>query len=257
MATGVRVIGVNPRTLGWAVDELLKQGCTVADALKVAAGEHLAAILFSAFIFAPPSVIDTAGGVDLRFVANEERSLPDKVLPGDSVVVEVKSVPGHFRELSGSADKAGAKALGREISAEVKAADTILQEAASWMNKMAAKLAAEAADHRYGFLIVHPFEQFAQEIMNQPLMAGVLKPLALPTPMDGLWVLWWPDQLTAWSTQEQCWYQMLFSGFGSEQELMDAGPRDLLVEAEEAFLLGTGATKGSPFLFELKVRKDT
>jgi hypothetical protein len=254
--TGTKCVALHRRTLRWAVAELLKKGPATTQQLKVASGEHLAAILLTAFVLAAPSAVDTTGEVDLVFVVDTERSIPDRVAVGEVVAVEVKSVAGRFRKFNGWTDRAGSEALGAEVTVQVRSADTILSDAAPLINRMAMKLESVCANHRYGFMVVHPFEQFAAEIISEPVLAGVLQPLVLPQPLDGLWVLWWPDQVTAWSQTEHCWYQMFFDAVSSDDDTECSGPLDALRETEEAFLSGIGFTEGSPFLFDLRSKPD-
>jgi hypothetical protein len=52
--------------------------------LKVRAGEHLAALLTTAFLFTPPMRVDTDGGADLCFV----RQINLDELGGRTVIVQ-------------------------------------------------------------------------------------------------------------------------------------------------------------------------
>jgi hypothetical protein len=81
------------RTLWWAVDALAeKLSPEELSSLNVRFGEHLAAILTTAFLHTAPAEVDTAGGVDLWFDVSDARHRKAPILPADalSAAFEVK-----------------------------------------------------------------------------------------------------------------------------------------------------------------------
>ena len=95
---GTPVVAIGANTVEWAVSALGEFDRAVLDAIKIRSGEHLAAILTTAFVFARPTDVDTHGEVDLLFRLAEERYLPDPLSANSTVAFEIKSMPGPFRK---------------------------------------------------------------------------------------------------------------------------------------------------------------
>lgn len=253
---GTRLVAISPPTVEWAVDELVKLDPGISSSFKIRSGEHLAAILMTAFVFATPVSVDTDGGVDLVFVTRSERNLPNVVQAGERIAVEVKSMPGSYRKFDSRAENLGQAALGEGFEVRFESADDILRQAQPLIERMAINLASVEAHRRYGFLVVHPFDKLAVELAKEPLIASVLSPLELPNGLDGLWVLWVPDQLATWSVEERCWYQMFFSASGIEEAPQSGEVLEFLQEIETRFLAGIHWPGGSPYLFSLTAEED-
>src|SRR4051794_40772992 len=94
---GSPVYAVSYRRVFAAVDQLANE-LTVTDlrSLKVRSGEHIAAILLTSFLGVPPFEVDTAGGVDMKFLPPDRLDGLFKVddLP---MAFEIKSMRGPYR----------------------------------------------------------------------------------------------------------------------------------------------------------------
>jgi hypothetical protein len=113
--SGGLVIGKWHRTLRWAVDELVdKLRPERLRKLNIRAGEHLAAILTTAFLGTAPADVDATGGVDLWFDLPDPReSCTVDIVPAHmtNAAFEVKSLPGDFRKFDSRIDRDKARAL--------------------------------------------------------------------------------------------------------------------------------------------------
>jgi hypothetical protein len=104
--------------------------------LKVRAGEHLAALLTTAFLLTTPVCIDVEGGADLWFDLSrrpDDRMKPS-VLSANAVSVafEIKSMPGPFREFDSAIDRDRARGIDprdRTFTVPVREASDVLREA--------------------------------------------------------------------------------------------------------------------------------
>jgi hypothetical protein len=74
--------------------------------------------------------------------------------------------------------------------------------------------------------------------------------------VDGVWVLWGPDQLTAWSVQGHAWSQMIFSGVDPDAPGSENQNLALLQEIELRFLELAGHSGVTPYLFEVRSASD-
>lgn len=245
-------MAIGHQTVDWAVDQLAGMDQAKVDGLKIRSGEHLAALLLTSFLGAPPVETDTSGGVDLLFRIPTDASANLLVPAGTTAAVEVKSVPGDFREYDSATSRWGDERppTDQGIRVVVQSADAVLSNARPLIHKAATKLSeVRDADTRHIFLLVHPFDQLALEVIEEPLVAAVLQPPAGLQGVDFLWVLWVPDQLTVWSVADESWCQMIFSAFDPECPPTDSGWRSILQTAEERFLFTIKYTSGSPYLF--------
>ena len=94
------MVAVWYRRLWWAVDELVANLTTEQlSRLRVRVGEHLAAILTTAFLQRAHARVDTAGDVDLWFDLSGVRGRTAEIIPAQvsSAAFEVKSLAGGFR----------------------------------------------------------------------------------------------------------------------------------------------------------------
>ena len=217
--------------------------------LHVRSGEHLAALLLTAFLGHVPVEVDLDGGVDLRF--DLQQPTPSGLDLGSSAAFEVKSLPGAgFRKYEAQLPEPDDHAA---HYVTVQSAADVLEDAAPQLRSAADALTRKRpAASRNAFLVIHPFDHLAVEIIDQPLLAHRLPPLAIAAELQlsTVWVLWVPDHLTMWSTTRDRWTEMLFRVFDPDHPEAGAGPLSVLQEAEAEFLDASGL-KGSPYLFGL------
>jgi hypothetical protein len=191
---GGRIVAIWHRSLPWAADKLLALGLEQIAHLKIRSGEHLAAILTTAFLGTAPRTIDVEGGVDLTFDLEAAHHL---LSDSDSAAFEVKSMGDGFRKFESHIDwmtrqSQDPRGLSREWV--VQTADDILVEARPILAKAARRLKTKVSDStsKHVFLIIHPFDRLAVEIVEHDLAAPLLAPLAEVTGLDTVWVLWYP-----------------------------------------------------------------
>jgi hypothetical protein len=250
---GTMAVVIWYRTLDWAVDELLDMDDQMLAGLRIRSGEHLAAILLTAFLGAAPVSIDIDGGLDLQF---DLRTCDGAVGAGTLAAFETKSLCGDFRKFD--AERASRKDEWRYV--KVRSAADILEEARTSLEKAASSLKRKSPDGctRNAFLIVHPFDHLAVEALRDQLVAPSLPPLTdrASIGLDTVWVLWAPDHLTMWSSRDQRWTEMIFTGVNPEEDSRPAieGLAHLQV-AESRLLDGLGGTD-SPYLFKVVVPGD-
>ena len=170
--------------------------------------------------------------------------------PSGTQVIEVKSIGGQHREWCSAIDE-GRAGIGSKFETRVVSAAFVLAESAPLIERAARKTKSTAfADARHAMLIVHPMERLVAEWLNHgPLLIHHLpRHYAIPEPLDALWVLWYPDVLTVWSRQRNCWTLILLTAKDEEEEL-DSDP---LMTAEREFRERIGSSKPSPFDFRLR-----
>src|SRR4051812_8090975 len=121
---GTHVVVISPRRLTWAIHELARLGSSQLSHLKIPFGEHLAALLLTAFLEVPPSELDTDGGIGFLF-----RLPPDEPIEGmptrEFAAFEVKSTPGPFRRVDASIDwklQRGEDAVGTGLNVVIESA---------------------------------------------------------------------------------------------------------------------------------------
>jgi hypothetical protein len=240
---GLRIIAFSHRELGRSVDRLAALPVDMLRAFKVRSGEHLAAILLTACYGSAPTAVDTSGEVDFIFDTADTLGLSS----AGRQVVEVKSVPGTFRTFDASLDRAPGTALGREHRLRLESASDVVAAIDGLVQTAAAKTALCEANGRHAFVIVPPFERFAVELVSG-MVGPVLPDVALAEPLDVLWVLWYPEQLTAWARDVGAWTQVIFDAVDENE---DAGVDDVLMTAEADLLSRTGHEGSSPFQFRV------
>jgi hypothetical protein len=248
--TGLPVVAIGWRSLYRAVDALAALGPDRLKGLKVRSGEHLAAILATAFVGSVPTAFDTTGEVDLRFVSRSVRHLPDEVPDGSTVAFEIKSAEGDYRKFESVIEKHPELLAERPgFDLQIKDAAGVFAAISKLIDRAIRKLSSIEAGYRCAFVIIHPFDQLANDVVQSTLAAEILPPLSVEG-IDAVWVLWVPDQLTAWSVKQGRWCQMLFSAFSSDDPL-DLEVRSILQDVEQRFFDVVGQSGGSPYLFEV------
>ena len=248
------------RTLWWAVDALAeKLPLEELGKLSVRSGEHLAAILTTAFLHTAPAEVDTTGGVDLRFDLSDARHRKATILPAHalSAAFEVKSLPGEFREFDAGIDRdraRGVDTIGRGLDQRVRAANDVLHEAGPWIRRGWDQLRRKTGSgtSMNVFLVIHPLDYVTAECLTEPVIGMYLDPLEDVGDLDTVWVLWAPDHLTVWSYARHEWINLLFDNVNpdeTDERTRKPIPLATLQEAEQYFLTRTGHTGGSPYLF--------
>lgn len=248
---GTHFVGIWHRTLWWAVDELTRLNAADLAHLRVRSGEHVAAILLTAFLRRAPAAIDVDGGVDLLFdLAEQPADMRTTVNLGDLAAFEIKSLPGVFRRQDAHAR------IGDSHLTMLKSAEDIIQSALPSVRSAARSLdrKSEPTWSRNAFIIVHPFDDLAIEMVNEEILASTLTPLAEASDLGlrTVWVLWVPDHLTMWSVVEERWTEMNFRGVNPTEDLeADLDGLAILQRAEARFLQEVGSEQDSPYIFRL------
>lgn len=211
-----------------------------AEKLKVRSGEHIAAILLTA-LHSLPVAVDEDGGVDLVFERSSAQTPPWPFGESLSAAVEVKSLPGKWRKHEYT------MRLGDTYQVKIQNALEILELGSKKITE-----ASEALRHKVGssgvsrnaFLIIHPMDGFASELITGgPVIGHLLPALDERVPLDSLWVFWYPGLLSKWSRMERHWTDYLFA----ETSPNDPSRGDAIEAAEDIFLEGIGWTGGSPW----------
>ena len=213
------------RTLWWAVDALAeKLSAQELSSLNVRSGEHLAAILTTAFLHTAPAEVDTTGGVDLWFDMSDARHRKAPILPAGalSAAFEVKSLPGGFREFDAGLDRdraRGVDSIGRGFDRTVRAANDVLREADPWVRRAWDQLRRKTSPGTSlnVFLVIHPFDYMITECLTEPVIGMYLDPLEDVSDLDTVWVLWAPDHLTVWSYARHEWINLLFDNMNPDE----------------------------------------
>lgn len=248
---GTYFVGIWHRTLWWAVDELSRLDAADLAHLRVRSGEHIAAILLTAFLRRAPVAIDVDGGVDLLFdLAEQPADMQTTVNLGDFAAFEIKSLPGDFRRQDAEAR------IGDSHLTMVKSAEDILRSALPSVRSAASALdrKSEPTWSRNAFIVVHPFDDLAIETVNDEILASALPPLAEASDLGlrTVWILWVPDHLTMWSIVEERWTEMNFRGVNPTEDLeTDLDGLAVLQRAEARFLQEVGSEHSSPYIFRL------
>ena len=133
----------------------------------------------------------------------------------------------------------------------IESADAVLAAMSSLVERAARKTAGEEADGRHAFVIVHPFEHLAIEVLA-PLIGAQLGPVDLPEPLDALWIAWHPNELTVWSKGMSRWTQVIFT---AKNEYEEQDGEEPLQAAERLFLDRLPGDVRSPFSYRLDDRK--
>lgn len=260
---GTHVIAIAHATMSWAVTELIrKTPASDLAKLKVDSGEHLAAILATAFLGSAPVSIDTHGQADLVFnVTTSLFSDPSlKALVGRDDVqfadFEVKSLRGGFRQFNAEIDKAigaGAQPRETEFSAIALTAQQVLRTARDQFHEAREQLALKSAPDRARcvFLIAHFLEHPIVECL-EPIVADHLGALNLPEGVDGLWVLFAPNHLVVWSTALGRWTELILRAVDPDQDAPAVDEDlELLQHLEAEFLQQAGWPMHSSYFYRL------
>lgn len=230
-------------------------------AMKLASGEHLAAILATAYLRAVPVAVDVDGGVDLTFDLKASDGLHLKALLGredvDFADFEVKSVPGTFREkYLPAATRAMERGEKQPLAhlARVVSANDVIEASFGMIDKAAGQLRDKSSPDRarVAFIVSHFFDRPYVECF-QPLISHALAPLDPPEGIDAVWMFFAPAHVLVWSAAGG-WSDLLLVSLTEEE----TGPEhaygmELLQHYEGLFLERAGIDKPSPFFFEFTV----
>lgn len=261
---GTHAVMVRTRTLSYAAK--LVSRLPSAAALKVPAGEPLAAILLTALLRVPPSAIDTDGGPDLVFHVPAETDTAWLFGPTASrrLDVEVKSLPGSFRKFDADIDRAlrhGADPTTVTHTAVVSSIEEILSgPGRAMINAAKAQLAKKspASCSRNVFLIAHLLDYPYVEMVGPPLLAGHLNPLNDLADIDSVWLLMAPMSCAVWSRHHTRWTNVVLGAYKAGEEPNGDPDEDLgvLQQIEMEYLTLIGDPTGSPYTFGLTAGGD-
>ncbi|ATL32221.1 hypothetical protein [Streptomyces formicae] len=256
---GTHINAINYEVMDWATEALPAH--VPADdlkKLKLAAGEHLAAMLTTAYLGIVPVAVDIQGSVDLVYRVADSDSDALSLLLGRTGVefadFEVKSIPGDFREHDAAASRAlkrGEKP-GTHWSTFVSAND-VVEAAQSMIAKAAKQLRDKSAPDRARvvFIVSHFFDRPYVECLD-PVIAHTLSAPTLPDEIDAMWVFFAPSHLVVWSVVEQRWTQLLIGSFKEDMTAPEVDfDMELLQHYEGLFLERAGLDGPSPFYYGL------
>ncbi|WP_331765299.1 hypothetical protein OG747_52570 (plasmid) [Streptomyces sp. NBC_01384] len=260
---GTHFIGIGHKAVSWAVAELIRgvQADELAK-LKVGSGEHLAALLATAFLGTAPTSVDTDGGPDLVFdvTTSNFTGLALRDLVGRIDVqfadFEVKSLPGTYRQFEAEFDKATAAGVEPRETwhwSTFVAANDVVRAAGGMIENASKQLARKSASDRARgvFLIAHFFDHPFVEVL-EPVIAHHLEAPDLPEGVDSVWMLFAPYSLVVWSADLGRWTELIFGvGDPSTGVFEVDGDMALLQHFEAAYLEQAGALTPSPFFYKL------
>lgn len=259
-AIRTHVIAITYEVMDWATEALSANvpACDLKK-LKLAAGEHLAAMLTTAFLGIVPAAVDVHGGVDLVYrVADSDSDALSSLLGRNGVEFadfEVKSIPGDFREHDAAASRAlkRGEEPGTHWSTFVSAND-VVEAAQSMVAKAAKQLRDKSSPDkaRVVFIVSHFFDRPYVECLDAVIAHALTAP-TLPDEIDAMWVFFAPSHLVVWSVVEQRWTQLLLGSFkenGTAPEV-DFG-MELLQYYEGLLLERAGIDGPSPFYYGLR-----
>lgn len=258
-AIGTHVNVITYEVMDWATGALSAHvPANDLKKLKLAAGEHLAAMLTTAYLGIVPVAVDVHGGVDLVYrVADSDSDALSSLLGRDGVGYadfEVKSIPGAFRQYDAAASRALKR--GKEPATHwstVVSANDVVEAAQSMIAKAAKQLRDKSSPDRARvvFIVSHFFDRPYVECLD-PVIAHTLAAPTLPDEIDAMWVFFAPSHLVVWSVVKQRWTQLLLGSLkedGTAPEV-DFG-MELLQHYEGLFLERAGIDGPSPFYYGL------
>ncbi|MCX4632982.1 hypothetical protein [Streptomyces sp. NBC_01443] len=259
-AIGTHIRAITYDVMDWAT-EALPAHVSADDLkkLKLAAGEHLAAMLTTAYLGIVPVAADVRGGVDLVYrVADLDSGALSSLLGRNGVEFadfEVKSIPRGFREHDAAISRAlkGGEGPGTHLATVVSANDVV--EAARPMIDKAAKQLREKSSPdraRVAFIMSHFFDWPYTECLDL-LIAHTLNAPTLPDEIDAMWVFFAPSHLVVWSAVEQHWTQLLLGSLKEDSAVPEIDfDMELLQHYEGLFLERAGIEGPSPFYYGIK-----
>lgn len=259
---GGYIIALHQSSVSWSVRKLVAAvEAEQLSKLKVRSGEHLAAILGTAFFGVPPVEIDGTGGVDLKFPGNALRELwrgYDE--EAQYSAFEVKSMSGEYRrfeaQLTRAIDRGEEPTV--DMTLTIEDAKTVLSRAQTLLDAATEQLIRKTASNatRNIFLIVNPLDALAVEATEDPPIARLLPPLQVHAEIDSVWVLWVPDHLTVFLPKRNEWIDLIFSAMNENEQQLNRGLLSLLQEAEMEYLATTDQRISSPFVFSMTMEDD-
>lgn len=268
------VVALTPSTLQWATEQMVNAlGRDALRKLKVRSGEHLAAILTTAFLNSAPIAIDAAGGPDLSFELSYNLKISPKIRSmlghgAHSVAFEVNSMPGPSRKFNSEIERdmaQGNHANDHSLEIRTETASEALSKLGPVLRTAAEQLCRKtrAETSRNIFIVIHLFDHFVTECTG-PILGPALDPLPDIEGVDTVWVLWPFEHLTVWSSEQRSWIDLIFGtpvraadrrmvAPTGKPESDEFGP---IQYAEDYFLTRIGHYKGSPYLFRISLDPD-
>ncbi|MFD6126555.1 hypothetical protein, partial [Streptomyces hydrogenans] len=168
--------------------------------LKVNSGEHLAAILATAYLGRTPVGVEPFDGPDLVYAQDGD---------DPAVAIEIKSLPGPFRQYAAESERHPDALLQIRVTAindvmREHGLPKILQAAKQLEAKVPATLDFHVS--KQVFLVSHPLDHVTMEALDNPYtIANVLDPLPELGDIEAVWLYLAPDHLVRWRPAEQEW----------------------------------------------------
>lgn len=258
---GTHVAAISYRTVWSAIADVVNAlGVEDAVQLKIASGEHLAAVLATAFFGVPPTETDVDGGPDLVFDLTSARGLAATVTgraDAQFADFEVKSLPGPTRRYSAEIERALAcvqEPRETEIVTAVTSAAGVVDAARGMISKAAEQLARKSSSQRARnvFLVSHPFDHMYAEFTDTFVVHRLAPLTDLPDSVDAVWLLAFPVHLVVWTVAEQRWTSLYFHHSELGEELPGAEDElDFLVAVDIEFREQVRTDTPSPYAIKL------
>lgn len=200
---------VSAATFPHAVHQLGSMHPDLVAALDLDSGEHIAAIVATAFLRAVPTTVDVDGGVDMVFTDLDPSVAFD--VGCDATVTaacfEVKSMRGGFRRFFNQRRTE----IGDSYEVTIRTITDIAGEAELEIRRAADALRAktDSTQSRNIMIIVHSFEHLAIEVIERFFLLHLLA-----SPGDDLddiatiWMVFYPSHVVRWERSRQRWVNL-------------------------------------------------
>jgi hypothetical protein len=223
-------------TFPFTVEQLGLRTPEMLAALEIDSGEHIAAILVSAFLGTVPAAVDLDGGVDLVFTNLSPRVEAD-VGCGEvvsSACFEVKSMRGDFRRF---VNQRSTK-IGDSHQTTIRSIADVVDDAQREIQRAAKSLRAKAdsTQSRNIVIVVHSFEHLAIEAIESPYISHLLRdPGEDLADIASVWLVIYPLHAVRWERARQRWVNLGTGGAidGHPDKTDSFG--DVLVASEQMF----------------------
>jgi hypothetical protein len=234
---GERVHAVFAGTFGWSVEALGQLSPEMLAALDTDSGEHLAAIVTTAFLGTVPSSVDIGGEVDLCFRPAPGTHAAEIVgCSGDrpEAAFEVKSMPGGFREFFNRREGE----IGDSTFVTVISVADVLAVGREQLRRAAEALRrkTDGTQSRNIVLLVHILEYPAAEQFSEQFVSFLLvDPGDEFDDIESIWLILYPSHAVRWEKSLGRWVNLLSAGSVHHDGDVSDPLDEVLTESEARF----------------------